>query len=107
MAGWSDWRSALNGPSAQNSSGIERNATPDPGYRQIPARRAARLFGEQRSEIGERLDFDGVARRVEKEHGGLLAGLALEADVGLDNELSPGRFEFIGQQLPLRQREHG
>src|SRR5690606_42072265 len=47
----------------------------------------SRLLGEEGIHVLERFEFQRVARRIEEEHGGLLAHFALEADVGLDDEL--------------------
>jgi hypothetical protein len=44
------------------------------------AETANRSFGENLVQIGKALDLDGIAAGVAEEHGGLLAGLALEAD---------------------------
>src|SRR4029077_2443258 len=40
--------------------------------------------------VGERLELEGVAGRVDQEHGRLLADLAGESGVWLDDELDAG-----------------
>ena len=44
----------------------------------------------------KRLELDGVAGRVEEEHGGLFAGFAIEADVWLDDEVGAGGLQALG-----------
>jgi len=62
------------------------------------------LFRKQLPEIGKRLEFEGVARRVKEKKGGLFTGQALEADMGLNNKFCTDRGELIGQRLPFRHR---
>lgn len=65
------------------------------------------LLREQRRHVGEGLELDGVARRIEKEHGGLLAHFALKADVRLDDEVHFGGLQLVSQFSPLRHAERG
>src|SRR5690242_14607589 len=60
------------------------------------------LTGEQHSRIFERLELDRIAAWIEEKHGCLLAGLALEADVRLDDELDACCDQLICQFLPRR-----
>jgi hypothetical protein len=61
---------------------------------------------KQRFHALEGLELNGIAKRVQEEHRGLLAGLAFEADVGLDDELGANGFELGSKLLPLRQIHH-
>ena len=81
--------------------------------RRWPARRAAaasmsakagRSFREHHGVVGEGLELQRVAGGVEEEHRRLLAGLALEADLRLDDELrSRPPSACAASALPLRQ----
>jgi hypothetical protein len=51
------------------------------------------------------LDLDRIAERVVEEHGPLLAGLALEAHLRLQQELGAGGFQARGHGLPVGQGE--
>src|SRR5690606_14789940 len=85
--------------------------TPDPAPSQSPqAPRATRmpgsrtsraLLGEQLAQILERLEFQGIAAGIEQEHGRLLAHLALEAHIGLDDELRTEGLQAFRQGFPL------
>jgi hypothetical protein len=44
------------------------------------------LFCEELADVGECLELECVACGIKKEHGGLFAGFAFEADVGLDDK---------------------
>jgi len=44
------------------------------------------LFGEELGGIGKGFELEGVAGGVEEEHRGLLAHLALESGIRLDDE---------------------
>lgn len=59
------------------------------------------LFGEELAEIGERLKFQSVACGVEEEHCCLLTHLALETNIGLDDEIDAGTAKTVSQRLPL------
>jgi hypothetical protein len=56
---------------------------------------------EELGEVGEGFELEGIACGVEEEHGGLLAGLAFEAGIGLDDEGYVGGADAVGQLLPL------
>src|SRR5690606_31716290 len=58
------------------------------------------LLGEQGVEILEGLELQRIARRVEEEHGGLLARFALEAHIGFDHEPGAGVLQLLGQRFP-------
>ena len=49
--------------------------------------------------IGECLELQRVSRRVEQEHRPLLAGKALEAQIGFDHELGAVRPQPFGQTV--------
>jgi uncharacterized protein with PQ loop repeat len=55
--------------------------------------------------VGERLELQGVAGRVEQEHRPLLAGLPLETHVGLDDERGAGRAQPLGEFVEARDRQ--
>jgi hypothetical protein len=61
----------------------------------------AMLLGEELAEVGEGFEFKGVAGGVKEEHGRLLAYLAFEAGVGLDDEGDVGGAEAVGEELPV------
>jgi hypothetical protein len=82
---------------------VHRGAGRGPAARQI----YYRIFCEQLADVGEGLEFERIARRVEKKHCRLFARLALEADVGLDDEAHASCDQFLGQPLPFRHRQHG
>jgi hypothetical protein len=65
-----------------------------------------RLFGEELADIGKRFELEGIACRVEKEHGGLFADLALEAKVWLDDEIDARTAKAPSQSLPLLHRKN-
>ncbi len=62
-----------------------------------------RLFGEDLAHIGEGLELERIAGRIEEEHRRLLADLALEADIGRDDEADAG---FL-QPQPARAGAQG
>ena len=64
------------------------------------------MFREQVRRVAHRLDLERIAGRVEEEHRRLLAGLAGESDIGLDDELGAGGAQAPGQPLPFFHREH-
>ena len=55
-------------------------------------------------DVGERLEFQRIAERIEQEHRCLLARLAIETHVGLDDEFDLRRSESNGERIP---RRHG
>jgi hypothetical protein len=55
--------------------------------------------------VSERFELQGVAGRVEEEHRALLALLALEADVGLDDELGACLAQPLGEFLERGDRQ--
>src|SRR5690606_16148523 len=61
----------------------------------------APLLREDLCLVLEGLEFEGVARGVEEEHGCLFAGLAAEADVGFDHEGDARRPEPVRQRMPV------
>jgi len=69
-------------------------------------RRSGSLSREELTDIGEGLELQSVARRVEKKHRSLLANLALEANVRLDYETDTCAAETVGQLLPFFHRKH-
>jgi hypothetical protein len=61
-----------------------------------------RLHRKHHVEVRERLEFERVAARVQEEHGGLLAGFTLEANIRFNHELRARRLQFFRQRCPLR-----
>jgi hypothetical protein len=61
---------------------------------------------EQLLQAAERLEFQGVAGRIEEEHRPLLAGPALETHVGLDDELGAGGIEPLRELLEPLDAEY-
>ncbi|WP_456303100.1 hypothetical protein [Streptomyces mirabilis] len=55
--------------------------------------------------VGERLELEGVARRIEEEHRPLLTGPALEAHVRLDDELGARLAQAVGELPELGDRQ--
>src|SRR5215211_5749503 len=70
-----------------------------------PLSDSSALPGEDARGVGERLELQRVAARVEEEHRGLLARLTFEAYVGLDDEPHAGAAHAPGQLFELRGRE--
>ena len=58
------------------------------------------LSRKQLADIGEGFQLDGVAGGVVEEHGRLLAGLALETDIGRNQEIDLA-FKARGHRLPV------
>lgn len=54
------------------------------------------LLGEDLGHVSEGFELEGVAGGVVEEHGGLLADLALKADVGFDLEVLASGAETVG-----------
>src|SRR5689334_1673066 len=59
-----------------------------------------------RGNILEGFELQRVARWVQEEHGGLLPGLPLEANVGLDDELDLERAHTLRQGIPVVHLQH-
>src|SRR3954465_901887 len=68
--------------------------------------RARRLLGEQHRRIFECLELDRITTWILEKHGCLLTGLALEAHVGLDDELNACCDQLVCQLLPGRHWEY-
>lgn len=66
----------------------------------------AYLFCEELADISEGLELQGITRRVEKEHGGLFADFALEANVWLDDEIDTSVVETLGESVPFFHRKN-
>ena len=64
------------------------------------------VLREQVRGVGHRLELERVAGGIEQEHRRLLAGLAFEADGGLDHELDVRSTEAIRKRLPFVHRQH-
>lgn len=64
------------------------------------------LAGEQAVRIGECLELQSVAARIQKEDGGLLAYLAAEADAGFDDESLAGCTQTLHELPPLVHVKH-
>src|SRR5215472_12624085 len=69
-------------------------------------RRRRALLHEELADISEGLELKRIACRVEEEHRRLFPDLALEADVGLDDELDPRSAKPLCKCLPVLHREH-
>jgi len=63
-------------------------------------------MGKKLGGILEGLELQGIAARVKEKHCRLLADLALEADMGLDDETDAGRSQLVSQFLPFGHRQH-
>ena len=59
------------------------------------------LLGEELAHILEGLEFEGIAARVEQEHGGLLANLSFESNVRFDHKFGTERLEALCQRFPF------
>src|SRR3990172_5675915 len=63
--------------------------------------------GKDLVHVGEGLEFQRIAARVEKEHRRLLADLAPEADVRLDDELYTRPAQALGEfPPPIHTQDH-
>lgn len=60
---------------------------------------------EKPGDVGEGLEFDRVSRRIKEKHRGLLAWLALEADVGLDDEVGTLLAQPVSKRIPIGHRQ--
>src|SRR5262245_22381231 len=58
-------------------------------------------------DVAKCLELDRVSGRIEKEHGGLFARFALEANVRFNCERDARRAKLVGEHIELRQFEHG
>src|SRR5262249_51981697 len=90
----SSWRAAASGSptrTARSSAGTSNHCS---------AASATDCWtgGEDLRVVGERLELERIARGVEQEHRPLLAGFALETDVGLDDEFGAGRAQTFGER---------
>ena len=59
------------------------------------------LDGKNHRLIGKCLEFQGIAARVEKEHGCLLAGFALESDMWFDQKFDAFGAQSLRKFVPL------
>jgi len=59
------------------------------------------LFCEQLTDVLKGLEFEGISRRIQKEHGSLFAGKAFKSDVGLDDEPDAALSQALFQVMPL------
>ena len=80
-----------------------------PLYRGLSARgarppRGTALLREQPADVPECLELERVAAGIEQEHRRLLADLALEADMRLDDETRPGSLQLVREQGPFGAR---
>lgn len=64
------------------------------------------VLREHLRKILERLELERIAAGIEKEHRRLLADLALEAHVRLNDEVDAGRDELLREGVPLRHGEY-
>ena len=63
-------------------------------------------MGEELCRVREGFEFQSVACGIKEEHGGLLAYLSFEADVGLDDKGDVGGSEAVCEGLPGLHREN-
>src|SRR5688500_12862285 len=66
-----------------------------------------KLLREDARAVGEGFELQSVPARVEEEHRGLLARLAAEADVGLDDERDARAPHALGQLFEQRGGDDG
>lgn len=59
------------------------------------------LFCKKAFEARKSLDFNGVSEWVVQKHGGLLAHLPFEPDIGLDDKFCCGVSEALRERFPL------
>ena len=64
-----------------------------------------RLFREHLTHVRKGLEFERIAGRIVKEHGGLLTYLALKADVRLDLKVHAMLPQAVGELLPSFHRQ--
>ena len=86
-------------------SPVTRNAVPKNEMSASALTATRHLLCEELAHIRKCLELQRIARGIEKEHGGLLAHLALESNVGFDDELDAGCSKSIGERLPVLHRK--
>jgi hypothetical protein len=59
------------------------------------------LLCEELREVGEGFELEGVAGRVEEEHGGLFTDLTFEASIGLNDEFDTCGADATGEGFPV------
>lgn len=64
------------------------------------------LFGEYLGHVLKSLEFQRIAARIQKEHGGLLPDLTLETDMRLNDKFRPGPGQLVRQRLPVGHRQY-
>lgn len=64
------------------------------------------LLGKDLGGILEGFKLKGIATRVQEKHGGLLAYLSLEANVGLNDKFNAVGFELVCEVVPLLPTEN-
>jgi hypothetical protein len=64
------------------------------------------LFCKKAIRVRHGLKLDGIARRIQEKHGGLLTNLALKPNVGLNHKLRTRLGQSVGKALPFRHGEH-
>lgn len=63
------------------------------------------LVGKKLRDVSEGFELQGIAGRVQEEHGGLLAYLTFKAGVRLDDEGDPGSAHARSEFFPFWRRE--
>jgi hypothetical protein len=63
------------------------------------------LLCEELAYIGKCFELESIACGIQEEHGCLLADLAFESDVGLDDEFDIGFAKAIGECIPVAHCE--
>ncbi len=59
------------------------------------------LFCEKLFDVPEGFELEGIAGRVEEEHGCLFTGKAFEADIGFDDEFDGAGFQLAFEVMPF------
>src|SRR5215213_7929342 len=68
--------------------------------------RGSNLLGENLRKVGERFEFERVARRVEKKHRRLLANFARETRFRFDDESDAFAFQSFGKFMKIGGRQN-
>src|SRR6056297_323620 len=76
-------------------------------FRFFKSFRPIQVGGEQHVDIAESLEFKVVSAGIPDEERALLAGLAFEAQVRLDDERHAAPSQAFGKRLPVFPREDG
>jgi hypothetical protein len=95
---------------AVSVDGFHGDCFPAPSGKHASATKVARVAlseslgqsaREQLTQLGERLELQGITGRIQEEHRGLLPGLALETSVRFNDEPNARPANTLGQCFPL------